>query len=786
MRFLKWGLIVVAVLVLLIGGLAIVAANIDVNRFKPQIIAAVEEATGRKLQIGGDLKLSVFPKPAVSVKGISFANASWGSRPEMAKVGEFSAEVDLFALIGRRIQVDRLVLADVDVLLEKDRQGRANWEFSTAAKPQDQPRGQQPAPKTIDDGSGIQLGIPSLNNLLMKNIRLAYREAGQSPNQAVARDVRLDEFSLQSASGGMLAAKLRANFDGNDIVADGSFGTLAEMINPSKPWPVKLTLAIPNADLKANVEGSIANPAEAKGYALKLSATAPDIAKLAKLAGQTAPSFGPLALSADVKEQAGQPAISNLNLALGDDKLGRVQVTGAIAQPLAQKGLALAFAFATPDVKKFAAALGAEVAQAVPVTAKFSVKDTGPMRYAVSDIAAQIATSDLAGAGEVALAGARPAVKFDLASKSLDLTPLLGQSGNSVGGGSSGGSGGGSGSAGGAGKPADGRIFSDEPLPLDGLKAADADIRFKADAFKAPMVDAKAVNVVLTLKDGALSVKPFGLNASGGSFNGEFAMNAASKALRVKLDGTKFGLSDYLKTNKITDVISRDAPTDIAVDLTSQGGSVRQLMAGMNGKLVVKVGEGELRDQYLDVLGGDLLGGLGKLGQATAKTKLECMVAGFDVKSGLATPKAILFETGRLGVVAEGTINLATEQLALKVVPAPRDAGIAPLAVPVRVGGSFAKPSFAPDVAAAAKGALGAAAGAALLGPAAILAPMLSGGSSDSERGQPACAKALALAEGKPVPQSSSSKSGQQQPQQQENNNPLQNLQRGLGNLLRR
>ncbi len=777
MRFVKWALAILAVLVVIIGGLAVFVSNMDVNRFKPEIVAAAQDATGRKLDIAGDLKLSIFPKPAVSVKGISFANAAWGSRPEMAKVGEFSAEVDLFALIGRRIQVDRLVLADVDVLLEKDRQGRANWEFSAPAKPQAQPQPQQkPA---ADDGSGIQLGLPTLNNLLMKNIKLAYREAGQPP-----RDVRLDEFSLQSASGGTMAAKLRANFDGNDIVADGSFGTLAEMISPSKPWPVKLALSIPNADLKANLEGSIANPAEGKGYAVKLSAAAPDIAKLAKLAGQTAPSFGPLNLSADVKEQGGQPAISNLNLALGEEKLGRVQLTGAIAQPLAQKGLALAIAFATPDAKKFAAALGAEVAQAVPVTAKFSIKDTGPMRFAVSDIAAQIATSDIAGSGEVALAGARPAVKFDLASKSLDLTPLLGESGQkAAGGGASGGTSGGA--AGGGGK-SDGRVFSDEPLPLDGMKAADAELRFKADAFKAPMVDAKAVNVALTLKDGALSVKPFGLNASGGSFNGEFALNAASKALRVKLDGAKFGLSDYLKAQKISDVISRDAVTDMAVDLTSQGGSVRQLMAGMNGKVVLKVGEGELRDQYLDVLGGDFLGGLGKLGQATAKTKLECVVAGLDIKSGIATPKAILMETGRLGVVAEGEINLGTEQLALKVVPSPRDAGIAPLAVPVRVGGTFAKPSFAPDAAAAAKGALGAVAGAALMGPAAILMPMMSSGSSDSERGPAACAKAVALAEGKPVPQSSTAKSGQQQQQQQQSGNPLQNLQRGLGGLLKR
>ncbi len=784
MRFVKWGLIAVAVLVLLVGGLAIVAANIDVNRFKPEIVAAAQDATGRKLEIAGDLKLSIFPKPAVSVKGVSFANASWGSRPEMAKVGEFSAELDLFALIGRRIQVDRLVLADVDVLLEKDRQGRANWEFSAPAKPQQpsQPA-QQPA---ADDGSGMQLGIPSLDNLLMKNIRLAYREAGQTPQQTVTRDVRLDEFSLQSASGGTMVAKLRANFDGNDIVADGNFGTLAEMLKPSKPWPVKLALSIPNADLKANVEGSVANPAEGKGYALKLSATAPDIAKLAALAGQKAPSFGPLNFAADVKEQGGQPAISNLNLVLGEDKLGRVQVTGAIAQPLTQKGMALAIAFATPDAKKFAAALGAEVAQAVPVTAKFSVKDAGTMRYAISDLAAQVATSDLAGSGDIALAGARPAVKFDLASKSLDLTPLLGESGKTVGGGSGSGSGSGSGGSAGGGAKSDGRVFSDEPLPLDGLKAADAELRFKADAFKAPMVDAKAVNVVLTLKDGALSVRPFGLNASGGSFNGEFGLNADSKALRVKLDGAKFGLSDYLKANKITDIVSRDAPTDISVDLTSQGGSVRQLMAGLNGKVLLKVGEGELRDQYLDFLGGDMVGMLGKLGQATARTKLECVVAGLDIKSGIVTPKAILMETGRLGVVAEGDINLGTEQLALKVVPAPRDAGIAPLAVPVRVGGTFAKPSFSPDAAAMAKGALGAVAGAALMGPAAILMPMMSGGSSDSDRGQPACAKAVALAEGRPVPQSSNRSGQQQQQQQQQNNNPLQNLQRGLGGLLRR
>src|SRR3546814_8743069 len=95
-----------------------------------------------------------------------------------------------------------------------------------------------------------------------------------------------------------------------------------------------------------------------------------------------------------------------------------------------------------------------------------AVKDKGPQDYVLSDNTGKIGDSDLSGNGEIALGGTRPSLKFDLASKSTNLVPLLdmkgGDSKPATGGGGSGGNAAGGGNG--------GRLFSDDPLPLDGLK----------------------------------------------------------------------------------------------------------------------------------------------------------------------------------------------------------------------------------------------------------------------------------------------------------------------------
>ncbi|MFN4164230.1 MAG: AsmA family protein [Ferrovibrio sp.] len=688
MRALKWGLGILAVL---IAAVVIAVLTVDVNRFKPEIVAAVENATGRKLEIAQDMKLSLWPL-GVSVKQVSFANAAWGSRPQMATVGEFTAQIDLLALIGQQIKVDRLVLADVDLLLEKNRQGQANWEFQPAetAAPATAPAQKTPEPKA----SGIS-GLPVISDVSLKNVKLAYRDA----QSGASNDVNLSELSVKQGAGALLATRLAAVVDGNEIKAEGTLGSLDDLMTQARPWPVKMAITVPGA--KANIDGSIAQPMQAKGLALKIATDIPDLAAVASRFGAAAP--------------------------------------------------------------------------AVPVSLQADLKDTGPQRYSLSGITAKLGDSDLAGSGEINLAGAKPAVKFDLASKSLDVTKLIPKD-------SGGGSAGASGGSPPAAKPdakSDGRLFSNDPLPLEGLNAVDAVLAYKAERFIAPSLDVQGLGLNLVLKDGVLQVKPAIQQLAGGSLGGDVTLNGKAKTLVAKLDGKGIVLSEYLQKADITDVVRRGGATDLAVDVTSQGASLRQIMAGLNGKVVIKVGEGELKEEYVRATLPRLADAVSILNRATAKTKLHCVVTGLDIKGGVVTPKALLAETGSLTITGDGTVNLGTEQLDLRLIPSSRDTGLAAALPPVRVRGMLLDPSFAPDPAALAKSVIGTAAGIATLGPLALLSPALGSGGDDA---QTACAKAVALAEGRPVPQSSA----QPAPQQQQVPKPLEDLRKGLGGLLGR
>ena len=95
----RWKKILVIFGVIILGLVAaslIILFSYDYNKFKPYIAQAAKEATGRELKLAGDLKLQLGFTPALVIENISFQNAPWGSRPEMARVKRFELEVALF------------------------------------------------------------------------------------------------------------------------------------------------------------------------------------------------------------------------------------------------------------------------------------------------------------------------------------------------------------------------------------------------------------------------------------------------------------------------------------------------------------------------------------------------------------------------------------------------------------------------------------------------------------------------------------------------------------------
>ena len=124
------GILLIAVIV---GGV-VVLMTLDLNDYKPEIIAEVKQATGRDLVIEGDIELEISFTPAIAVNGVRFANAAWGSRRDMVKIDRLEAQVALLPLLSSVIDVQKIVLIGADILLEKNAAGEANFVFAGADK----------------------------------------------------------------------------------------------------------------------------------------------------------------------------------------------------------------------------------------------------------------------------------------------------------------------------------------------------------------------------------------------------------------------------------------------------------------------------------------------------------------------------------------------------------------------------------------------------------------------------------------------------------------------------
>lgn len=121
---------------------ALAPVLVDVEAYKPALIQAVKEATGRELVIDGPIKLSIFPVPRISAQQVHFANAVGAEGAQMIDVRWIGASPSWLALLQGRIEVGSVTLYQPTIVLETDANGVPNWHFQPgagAAQPQGAP-----------------------------------------------------------------------------------------------------------------------------------------------------------------------------------------------------------------------------------------------------------------------------------------------------------------------------------------------------------------------------------------------------------------------------------------------------------------------------------------------------------------------------------------------------------------------------------------------------------------------------------------------------------------------
>jgi uncharacterized protein involved in outer membrane biogenesis len=102
--------------------------------------------------------------------------------------------------------------------------------------------------------------------------------------------------------------------------------------------------------------------------------------------------------------------------------------------------------------------------------------------------------------------------------------------------------------------------------------------------------------------------------------------------------------------------------------------------------------------KYLDLLSVDLAQKVIPIWGSHKKAgEINCAVVQFDIKKGVATSQAFVFDS-QIGVLtADGDINLGTEQVNFLLVPKPKNPGLLSLSTKLRVSGTLMDPKVKPD-----------------------------------------------------------------------------------------
>jgi len=628
-------------LAFLVGGLALVLVAaifmvprlVDVQQYQPVIEEKISAATGRKVSLGGDIKLSLFPWVGVSLSDFQIANPEGFSAETFLRVNAFQAHVKVMPLLSREIYVDKVVLDGPQVNLEKLKNGRANWQgFGSEKKAAAAAESQTPA--AAEQSGGFAVKSLEVGEFALKGGEVAYADWQQGTSSSVT-DIflQLKDVSLTRP----LNLNFSATFEGKPIGLHGQLGPLASAGGAVGKGSIPVDLSVHIAEqLKA------------------------------KLVGQLEDVVGDVRYNFAVTSEPFSPR--NLGKAMGIEVFP-VQT----ADPTALDKVELALkASGTPQSVTVQG--GRLVLDDSKLTFEAKVKSFAPLNFVASGNLDQIDLDRYL----------PPATEQESASEN------------------------------GGGEPAP--ATEQKTTDYTPFRALTLDTRFTAGTLKVKGGTLENVVVRLTGNKGLFTVDPMSTDLYSGSFTSTTTVDLRNRApvTKVAAETTGVQVGPLLKDFADKDVLEGALASKVA--LSFRGDSPEAIKKSLNG-------EGQLSFADGAIVGIDLAGmvrnvqasfGLADTPTEKPRTDFAELLAPFTINNGLVNTPGTTLSSPLIRVAAAGSAHLVTEELNMKVRPkfvatlkgqgdTSERSGIM---VPIQIGGTFTKPTFAPDLAGLVQGGL--------------------------------------------------------------------------------
>lgn len=121
------------ILLLAIGGIAVVANLMDASEYKSEISALVERHFERDLDLQGDLEITFFPWLGMRTGRLALSEHAGFGDETMLTAEHTAFRIKLLPLLRKRFEIDRISLDRPRLHLRRRADGAANWDDLTAA-----------------------------------------------------------------------------------------------------------------------------------------------------------------------------------------------------------------------------------------------------------------------------------------------------------------------------------------------------------------------------------------------------------------------------------------------------------------------------------------------------------------------------------------------------------------------------------------------------------------------------------------------------------------------------
>jgi uncharacterized protein involved in outer membrane biogenesis len=216
---------------------------------------------------------------------------------------------------------------------------------------------------------------------------------------------------------------------------------------------------------------------------------------------------------------------------------------------------------------------------------------------------------------------------------------------------------------------ANGKLLPDAQLYKEPLRAMDAQVKYRAQSVETGKWPLKRFALDLTLDDGVISLTPVEFDFPQGRLSAIVHIDGRKDNPTTDLDArlTHVAVQQFL-TPKNDGQPPVEGMLEARAQLHGVGDSIHKAAASADGRVVLVIPHGKIRQSLAELMGINLANGLYLLlSKDERETDLRCAVAGFDVKNGIMSVDNAVFDTGVVRATGKGTINLGEETLDLRL-----------------------------------------------------------------------------------------------------------------------